>query len=257
MTQPQAHTQASMTATITTGDCIEHLTALPPGSVDLIVADPPYNIGIDYGNGQKADRLSDGDYINWTYSWIQKAADALRYGGSLWVICGQEYGAYHDLAIRAAGLTIRSRITWHETFGVNCRDKFGRTSRPIFYAVKGGDYTFNREAVTRPSDRQLKYNDKRANPAGKIWDDVWRVSRVCGTFKERVKGVPTQLPVALVTPIVLCSSNPGDLVVDPFAGSGTTGVVCVEHGRRFIGIELRESFAEVARRRIAGARGRD
>jgi DNA modification methylase len=239
--------------TITTGDCIEQLTAMPAGSVNLVVADPPYNIGIDYGNGEKADRLPAADYIEWTRRWIEAAARALVPDGSMWVICGQEYGAHHDLAMQAAGLTMRSRITWYETFGTNCRKKFNRTSRPVFYAVKHPSrFTFNAAAVTVPSARQLKYGDKRAATGGKIMDDVWSIPRVCGTFKERVKGVPTQLPVELVSRIVLCSSNPGELVVDLFAGSGTTGVVTAIHDRRFHGIELRKKFAALARQRIAG-----
>jgi site-specific DNA-methyltransferase (adenine-specific) len=95
--------------------------------------------------------------------------------------------------------------------------------------------------------------DPRANPAGKVLDDVWVIPRVCGTFRERVRGVPTQLPLALVARIVRGLSRPGDLVVDPFTGSGTTGVVCIEHGRRFQGIELREEYAAIARGRIEQA----
>src|SRR5262249_42085709 len=94
--------------------------------------------------------------------------------------------------------------------------------------------------------RQTTYLDKRANPAGKNWDDVWGVTRkdgsgaiprVCGTHKERIPGFPTQLPLALLRPIIGCASNPGDLVIDPFCGSATTAVAAVELGRSFIGIE--------------------
>ena len=81
-------------------------------------------------------------------------------------------------------------------------------------------------------------------------DDVWTIPRVCGTFRERVQGVPTQLPLALVRRIVLGLARPGDLVLDPFTGSGTTGVVCAEYGRRFAGIELREQYAVIARERL-------
>jgi DNA modification methylase len=239
------------TATITTGDCIDQLAAIPPGTVDLVVADPPYNIGIDYGDGERADRLRPERYVEWTRAWIDAAATALAPNGSLWIVCGQEYAAHHDLAIQAAGLTMRNRVTWYESFGVNCRNKFSRTSRPIFYAVKHPrQFTFNAAAVRVPSARATKYRDKRAAPGGKIMDDVWGIPRVCGTFRERLDGFPTQLPMALVERIVLCSSDPGHLVVDPFAGSGTTGVVCIEHGRRFLGFELRDEFARAARRRL-------
>jgi site-specific DNA-methyltransferase (adenine-specific) len=241
----------STAATITTGDCIEHLAAMPAGSVNLVVADPPYNIGIDYGNGSRADRLPDAAYIKWTRRWIEAAARTLAVDGSMWVICGQEYAGDHQIAMRGAGLHWRNTVTWVETFGVNCRRKFNRTSRQMFYFTKHPRrFTFNVEALTTPSARQIKYGDNRANPAGKLLDDVWTVSRVCGTFRERVPDVPTQLPLALVRRIVRGVSRPDDMVLDPFTGSGTTGAVCMEHGRRFQGIELREEYAAIARDRI-------
>ncbi len=245
-----------MTWTVHNGDCITGLAGLDQGSVDLIFADPPYNIGIDYGDGPRADRRPSVEYIAWMQDWINAAALALSPTGSLWIVCGQEHGADHDHAIQAAGLTIRSRITWYETFGNNCRKKFNRTSRPIFYAVKDDrHFTFNRDAVTTPSARQTKYRDRRAAAGGKILDDVWKIPRVCGTHSARVDGVPTQIPEEILRRVVLCSSNPDDLVVDPFTGSGTTGVVSVKNGRRFVGWELREQFAAIARSRIESAAG--
>jgi site-specific DNA-methyltransferase (adenine-specific) len=240
-----------MHGTITTGDCIEHLGAMPQGSVNLVVADPPYNVGIDYGDGERADRLPDAAYIEWSREWIKAAARTLADDGAMFVICGQEYAGDHQCAMRDAGLHWRNTVTWMETFGVNCRRKFNRTSRPMFYFTKHRTrFTFNVEALTTPSARQIKYGDRRANPAGKVLDDVWTISRVCGTFRERVPDVPTQLPIALVRRVVVGLTRPGDLVVDPFTGSGTTGVVCIEHGRRFHGIELREKFAAIAQARI-------
>lgn len=234
---------------ILNGDCIDVLQEIAPESIDLVVADPPYNIGFDYGYGRQADRRK--DYDVWCERWIGWCCRALRPGGSFWVISGQEHGADIDIAMRRAGLTIRNRITWHETFGVYCHNKFGRTSRPIYYAVKGNDFVFNRDAVTVPSARQTKYADKRAAPGGKIMGDVWTINRVCGTFKERVDGVPTQLPEELVQRIVGVSSRPGDTVLDPFAGSGTIPAVAVSMGRMAVGIELNPTYAEIARARIA------
>lgn len=168
----------------------------------------------------------------------------------MWVISGQEYAAHIDIAIQSAGLTVRNRITWHETFGVYCHNKFGRCSRPIFYAVKGDGFVFNREAVTVPSARQTKYGDKRASPNGKIMSDVWEVPRVCGTFNERIPGVPTQLPEDLVRRIVGVSSKFGQVVLDPFAGSGTVPAVAASMGRSFIGIELNDDYAAIAESRV-------
>lgn len=236
---------------IVTGDCIKHLRMTPGGTVNLLIADPPYNIGIDYGSGAKADRLPDSAYIPWLREWIEAAARTLADDGAMWVICGHEYAGDHQIAMRDAGLHWRSTVTWHETFGVNCRRKFNRTSRPMFYYTKHRSrFTFNVEALSTRSKRQ-EIGDRRASPAGKVLDDVWTISRICGTFSERVPGVPTQLPLALVRRVVLGLSKPGDLVVDPFAGSGTTGVVCAESGRRFNGYELREEYAAIARERIS------
>lgn len=238
-----------MAHVILRGDCLEVFPTIASGSVNLVVTDPPYNIGIDYGNGKKADLRN--DYGEWCRKWIDECYRVLAPGGSIWIVSGQEYNAQIDLAIQAAGFTVRNRITWHETFGVYCHAKFGRCSRPIFYAVKGDGFVFNKEAVTVPSARQEKYNDKRANPAGKIMGDVWEVPRVCGTFRERVDGVPTQLPEALVRRMVGVSSNAGDFVLDPFAGSGTIPAVAVGMGRKGIGIEINPQYAEIAEHRIA------
>lgn len=236
---------------VMTGDCCEILAAMPRESVDLIVTDPPYNIGIDYGSGKKADRRI--DYDVWCQRWIGLCYRVLRAGGSIWIVSGQEHGADIDIALRNAEFSIRNRITWHETFGVYCHNKFGRCSRPIFYAVKGDGFVFNKEAVTVPSARQTKYNDKRANPGGKIMGDVWEVPRVCGTFKERVEGVPTQLPEELASRMIGVSSNFGQCVLDPFAGSGTIPAVAASLGRVAVGIELNAAYAEIARSRIARA----
>jgi DNA modification methylase len=241
-----------MTCTILPGDCLESLPTLERESVDLVVTDPPYNIGIDYGYGPDSDRRR--DYDLWCEEWIGWCYRLLKPHGSLWIISGQEYGAFIDIAIQNAGMTVRNRITWHETFGVYCQKKFGRCSRPIYYAVKNQKrFTFNAEAVTIPSARQAKYGDKRANPAGKIMGDVWQVNRVCGTFRERVAGVPTQLPEELVERIIGVSSNPGDTILDPFAGSGTTLAVAARMGRSGIGCELNPEYAKIAEARIARA----
>jgi hypothetical protein len=139
---------------------------------------------------------------------------------------------------------VRDVVTWYETFGVNnsAGNKFNATSRRLLPAVKDPDrFVFHASAVTRPSDRQEKYDDRRASPGGKIWDDVWEIPRLVGTAKERLPGFPTQLPLALLRPIIACCSDPGALVIDPFSGSGTTGAACVELGRRYLGFEQNPS----------------
>jgi len=100
------------------------------------------------------------------------------------------------------------------------------------------------DAIRVPSARQLKYNDKRANPKGRVPDDVWEFSRVCGTFKERRRWHPNQHPEALIERVVKFSTAPGDLVIDMFAGTGTVNRVCKRLGRPCIGIEISEFYCE-------------
>lgn len=220
----------------------------------LIFTDPPYNIGIDYGDGKDADLLSDDAYMTWVGEWLDCCRELLTDDGSLWVMIGDEYAAEYCVMLKSMGLTLRSWIKWYETFGVNCSHKFNRTSRHIFYFVRDPKrFVFNREAVTRPSDRQTKYGDKRASDGGKNWDDVWEIPRLTGTSIERVPSFPTQLPLRLVRPIVECASDVGDLVIDPFNGSGTTGVAAIETGRRYIGVELSTDFATKASARLSSA----
>lgn len=244
---------------IITGDCLEVMGSVEFVKARLIFADPPYNIGIKYGDHYH-DARDDDDYIQWADSWIKKCASSLTDDGSLWVLVSDEYAAEYGCLIKDAGLTIRSWIIWYETFGVNCQNKFNRTHRHLFYAVKNPkSFVFNAEAVTRPSDRQTKYGDKRADSAGKIWDDVWGINplipRVVDNHPDRIPDFPTQLPLDLLRPIIASASDPGDLVVDPFSGSATCGAACIELGRRFVGVELSEEFATISRKRLLAISG--
>lgn len=221
----------------------------------LVFADPPYNEAIDYGSGFDDDR-DPAEYVAWTRDWVESAARVLTPDGSLWVLISDPYAAEHALAVKDAGLTIRNWVIWYETFGVNAPTKFNRTKRHLLYAVKDPSrYCFHPEAVSRPSDRQAKYDDPRANPAGKTLDDVWTdIPRLAGTHAERIPSFPTQLPVALLRRVVSCCTDPGDLVIDPFCGSGTTGAAAVGLGRRFLGVERSAEFADLARLRLKGVR---
>ena len=232
------------------GDCVDVLPTVGRGSARLIFADPPYNIGIDYGNDHD-DKIDPEAYVDWTESWIYRAVETLTGDGSIWVMINHEYAADVEIVLRSAGTVVRNWITWYETFGVNCTRKFNRTSRRIFHAVKDPKhFVFHVEAVRRPSDRQVVYNDPRANPDGKLLDDVWEVPRLVGTAKERIPGFPTQVPLEILNRIVACASDPGDLVVDPFSGSGSTGAAAVGLGRRYLGIERSREFVDRSRQRM-------
>lgn len=244
---------------IITGDFLEVVSSVEFAKPRLIFADPPYNLGINYGDHHHDD-LEDDEYIRWANQWIRACANILADDGSLWILISDEYAAEYGCLIKNAGLTIRSWIIWYESFGVNCANKFNRTHRHLFYAVKDPKhFVFNADAVSRPSDRQTKYRDSRAAPSGKIWDDVWGITpaipRLIDNHPERIPDFPTQLPTSLLMPIVRCASDPGDLVIDPFCGSGTTGAVCIRTDRRFVGIEESEAFADVARSRLLALSG--
>ena len=233
------------------GDCLAELPKLK--KVRCIFADPPYNIGIDYGDGAKADSLPEDKYLAWCHEWLTACASAITDDGSLWVMINDRWAEHFAVMLNEAGLHRRAWIKWYETFGVNCENNFNRTSRHIFYyVVNPKRFVFNADAVMRPSDRQTKYNDKRATDGGKILDDVWQVPRMVDNHGERIPGVPTQIPQQITDWIVGCASDPGDLVVDPFAGSGTTGASCKKLNRRFIGVEKNQDYADLATVRIAG-----
>jgi len=223
------------------------------GQARLIFADPPYNIGIEYGDHHN-DKMDDAEFVDWCLQWTRLACDCLTDDGSLWLMINDEYAADFVTNARDCGLTMRAWIKWYETFGVNCSNNFNRTSRHILYFVMNEDnFVFNETEVLRPSDRQLKYNDARAQSSGKILDDVWQIPRLTGTSSERIPDFPTQLPLELVSRIVRVASEPGDLVVDPFNGSGTTGVAAITNQRRYVGIDASSSFVDAASLRLRGA----
>jgi site-specific DNA-methyltransferase (adenine-specific) len=251
---------------IITGDCLDVLSGIPEGSVDLVFADPPFNIGYEYDVYD--DRRAKADYLAWAERWMTAAARVLKPTGAFFLAIGDEYAAEHKVRLDALGLTLRNWIIWHYTFGVNCQRKFNRSHAHIFYYVRDPKrYTFNPDPVRVPSARQTTYADRRANPVGKLPDDTWVlrpqetdehfradqdtwfVSRVCGTFKERVNH-PCQMPEAVLERIIRVATNPGELVLDPFAGSGTTVAVAKKLGRRFLGIELSDVYADGVRKRL-------
>ena len=254
------------------GDCVEGMAGLAEGSVDLIFADPPFNIGYDYDVYN--DRKGADAYLDWSRAWAEQVVRVLAPGGTFWLAIGDEYAAELKLIFhRELGLVPRSWVIWYYTFGVNCARKFSRSHAHLHYFVKDpARFTFNDEAIRVPSARQLVYADARANPRGRLPDDTWilrpqdvpdgfpaggdtwYVPRVCGTFKERAGFHGCQMPEQLLGRIVRACSNEGDTVLDPFAGSGTTLVVAKKLGREPLGFELSASYAEQARARLDAAR---
>ena len=232
------------------GDCIEVLGGGEPFA-DLIFADPPFNIGYKYD--KYYDKVKSKNYIAWTKEWMTACKKVLKPHGSFYIAIGDEYAANVKIIADELGLVMRNWIIWHYTFGQQTKTKFARAHTHIFYfANDPKDYIFNDRAVRVPSDRQLLYNDRRANPLGKMPDDVWdQDSRVCGTFKEREGWHPCQMPESVLKRIIAASSNRGDCVLDPFSGSGTTAAAACVLGRKYVGIEISKQYVDRSRRRLA------
>jgi len=232
------------------GDCIDVLSRVKGPFADLVFADPPFNIGYRYDKYK--DKLKKDNYIAWTKDWMAACKRVLKPHGSFYIAIGDEYAANVKVIADELGLFMRNWIIWHYTFGQQMKNKFARSHTHIFYFVSDKtNFTFNDYAVRVPSDRQLLYNDRRANPKGKMPDDVWNTySRLCGTFRERAGWHPCQMPENLLKRIISASSNPADCVLDPFSGSGTTAAAAKELGRNYVGIDISEKYVENTRRRL-------
>ena len=243
------------------GDCASGMHHGLHGTARLVFADPPYNIGWDYGDGKKADLVTPHHFLTWCKGWLEQVPKVLTPDGSFWLLISDEYAAEVKIAAEDAGLYLRQWLIWYEAFGVNTTRKFNRTHRHLLHFVMDeSEFVFNPDAleVRRPSDRQEKYGDARAAEGGKLWDSVWGINppipRVCGTHREALPGSPApQLPLSLLKPIIAVASDPGDLVLDPFCGNATTGVAALQLGRRFLGWELREPIHELATLRMRAA----
>ena len=237
------------------GDCVELLKRVNEPFADLIFADPPFNIGYKYDKYN--DEVAGEKYIGWTREWMTACKKVLKPTGSFYIAIGDDYAAdVKIIATRELNLVMRNWIIWHYTFGQQTKNKFARAHTHIFYFVNDEKkFTFNDDIVRIISDRQKIYQDKRANPAGKMPDDVWdEYPRLCGTFDERIN-FPCQMPESLLARIIRTSSNEGDRVLDPFSGSGTTVAVAHKLKRKYTGIEISKKYVKGALERVAQSEG--
>ena len=236
------------------GDCIEVLGRIDTPFANIIFADPPFNIGYKYD--KYYDRVKKKNYIAWTKEWMSACKKVLKSNGSFYIAIGDDYAANIKIIADELGLIMRNWIIWHYSFGQQMKNKFARSHTHIFYFVNDKkDFVFNDEKVRVISDRQKKYRDKRANPAGKMPDDVWdEYPRLCGTFDERIN-FPCQMPESLLARIIRVSSKEGHWVLDPFSGSGTTAVVAHKLNREYTGIEISEEYVKESEKRIQESEG--
>lgn len=237
-----------------TGDAIAQMKRLPRRKFRFIFADPPYNLGFTYLDDPTRDRLPVRQYIQWTYAWTREAAELLTGDGAICVMIPEEWVAACFMALADAGLKMRRLIGWHESFGQAGNKNFGRTLRYIWYFVRDpANCVFDGGSILTDSKRSTIYADKRAMPGGKVPDALWDFSRVAGTFSERIpdKGIPTQLPVALVERAIRCFTEIGDEVLDPFGGTGTTARAALKLARKATLIERSPRYIKIAQRELA------
>lgn len=224
-------------------DCVDGMRKLPASVADLVFADPPFNVGFGYDDYD--DSRSEGDYLGWCRRWIGQVRRVLKPTGVFWLASGDKYAAELKIVSQETGFVCRDWVVWHYTFGLHCSKSFSRSHTHLFHFVKNPKrFTFNADAIREPSKRQTVYNDPRANPKGRLPDDVWSIPRLCGTHRERRGFHPCQMPESVLRRIVTVSSNPGELVLDPFSGSGTTLAVAKRLGRRFLGFERSVDYCQ-------------
>ncbi|GGO08915.1 methyltransferase [Iodidimonas muriae] len=244
--------------TILQGECIEVMRGLPDASVDMIFADPPYNLQLkdqlQRPDNSQVDGVDDAwdkfdnfaSYDSFTREWLAQAQRILKNTGTLWVI-----GTYHNIfrvgtAMQDHGFWLLNDIIWRKTNPMpNFRGtRFTNAHETLIWAAKSADqrkYTFNYNALKAMNDDLQMRSD-------------WLIPICSG--KERLKkngkkAHATQKPEALLYRILMAASKPGDVILDPFFGSGTTGAVSKKLGRHFVGIERDEGYIAVARERIA------
>ncbi|WP_454731905.1 MULTISPECIES: DNA-methyltransferase [Cupriavidus] len=239
-------------------DVLAGIKRIPDDSIDLIVADPPYGLGKDYGND--SDRLSGPAYLEWSAAWIDAVVPKLAPRGSLYLFCTWQYSPELFVMLKQR-LTMINEIIWDRrvpSMGGTTR-KFSSVHDNIGFFARARDYYFDLDPVRVPYDAETKKARSRPRFEGKKWlevgynpKDLWSVPRIHRQDPERAAH-PTQKPLDIVQRMVLASCPPGGLVLDPFTGSGTTAVACARHGRRFVGFEMNPEYAGVARERVAQA----
>ncbi len=246
------------TTKIIHGDSIEALTfCIADNSVDLIFVDPPYNIGKKFANF--VDKWpSDEAYAEWCYNWIDLCFNKLKQNGSMYIMSSTQAIPYLDLYVRKK-MSILSRVIWsYDSSGVQAKKYFGSLWEPILFCVKNKkDYTFNAddilvEAKTGAKRKLIDYRGSKPKPYNtkKVPGNVWEFPRVRYRMGE-YENHPSQKPEALLERIIRASSNAGDLVLDPFAGTFTTCSVAKKLNRNSVGIELQEEYIKIGLRRLS------
>ena len=240
-------------------DFFDGVGRLVDASVDLVIADPPYGLGKDYGND--SDRRYGEDYLAFSRRWIDAVLPKLKSSGSLYVFLSWQH-APEVFSYLKARLLMVNEIIWDRrvpSMGGSTR-RFSSVHDNIGFFAVSRDYYFDLDRIRVAYDAQTKKARSRSIFVGKKWlelgynpKDLWSVSRLHRQDAER-EDHPTQKPLEIIERMLLASSPPGGLVLDPFMGSGTAAAAAAMHGRRFIGFELNSDYLAVAKARVAAAK---
>ena len=239
------------------GDSIDLLQRIRTNTIDLIFADPPYNIGKVFGNNKDKWETTN-DYITWCKKWIDECFRVLKDNGTFYFMTATQYMPYLDTYVQEK-YNVVNRIVWtYDSSGVQSKNSFGSLYEPIIMATKykNSDYVFNNSEILVEAKTGAKRGliDYRRTPpqlysTKKVPGNVWNFNRVRFLMDE-YEDHPTQKPEVLLERIVLASSNPNGIVLDPFCGTFTTSAVAAKYGRKSIGIELNENFFKIGIRRL-------
>lgn len=242
------------------GDCLEELKKLPENSIDLVFADPPYNMSKNKGLGWKYskhitmqeswDIFSKDQFLDFNMEWLSQCMRVLKHGGSLWV-CGSFHNIYQlGFLLQHLDAKINNSVVWFKPNAqpnITCR-MFTESTEHLIWAVKNHSktkWTFNYQ------DTKNKIED-RINSKGKQTRNVWAISLT--PKEEKWAGEhPTQKPIELLRRIILSCTKEGETVLDPFVGSGTTSIVAKTLGRNSIGIDKEKKYLDIAKKRLSQA----
>jgi site-specific DNA-methyltransferase (adenine-specific) len=240
------------------GDAIDILSSMTTEQFDLLFADPPYNLTKTFGQESFSSRSSD-DYEAWLDSWVKLCIPLMKPTGSIY-ICGDWRSSSAIQRVGSKYFKLQNRITWEREKGRGAKSNWKNAAEDIWFFTMSDDFTFNLEAVKQ---RRRVVAPYRENGKPKDWDEsangnfrdthpsnIWTDITVPFWSMPENTDHPTQKPEKLLAKIILASTNPGDLVLDPFAGSGTTAVVAKKLGRNFVAIEADEEYCLLAAKRL-------
>lgn len=237
-------------------DALQGLARIPDDSIDLIVADPPYGLGKDYGND--SDKLDAATYLAWSTQWVDAVLPKLKVSGSLYIFLTWRYAPEIFVMLKQR-MTMLNEIIWDRkvpSMGGSTRS-FSSVHDTIGFFARQKGYYFDLDAVRIPYDAATKKARSRSIFVGAKWlelgynpKDVWSVSRLHREHPERADH-PTQKPLEIVERMILASCPPGGVVLDPFMGSGTTAVAARRCGRDFVGFELNPEYCAMIEQRLA------